>query len=367
LKLLIQPGDSVKPLLAGIAGAKKSIEIFIFRFDRGEVEQALIDAVKRGVFVHALIAYTNRGGEKKLRALEMRLLAAGVTVARTADDLVRYHGKIMIVDRRELYILAFNLTYQDIEQSRSFGLITEDRKFVQEAIKLFEADIKRLPYTPELANFVVSPANARTELSSFLRETKKELVIYDPKISDPAMIGILEERAKAGVDMKVIGQLTRKRNYIAARRLTKMRLHARTMIRDREWVFIGSQSLRAAELDTRREVGIIFRDPEIAGRVLAVFEEDWNRAQPLTGETTNAAPVEKLAKKAAKIVTKQLPPVAPVLKEIVKEVIGERADISLNPEELEETVKHVVKKAVREAVEETIEPIVERESSPEPR
>ena len=52
-------GLSVK----AIEKAKKSVEIVIFRFDRIEIERALEDAVKRGVFVHALIAYTNRGGK----------------------------------------------------------------------------------------------------------------------------------------------------------------------------------------------------------------------------------------------------------------------------------------------------------------
>jgi hypothetical protein len=50
-------------------------------------------AVTRGVSVRALIAHTNRAGEENLRKLEMRLLAAGVTVARTTGDLVRYDGK----------------------------------------------------------------------------------------------------------------------------------------------------------------------------------------------------------------------------------------------------------------------------------
>ena len=90
------------PLVKGINSAKKSVEILIFRFDRTEIERALANAVGRGVLVHALIAYTNRGGEKNLRALEMRLLAAGVTVARTSDDLLRYHGKMMIMDHHEL-------------------------------------------------------------------------------------------------------------------------------------------------------------------------------------------------------------------------------------------------------------------------
>jgi cardiolipin synthase len=89
VRSLVQPGDGIMPLVKGINSAKKSVEILIFRFDRTEIERALANAVSRGVVVHALIAFTNRGGEKNLRALEMRLLAAGVTVARTADDLVR--------------------------------------------------------------------------------------------------------------------------------------------------------------------------------------------------------------------------------------------------------------------------------------
>src|SRR6266480_5412815 len=146
MKLLIQPGDGVERLIKGIRKAKKSIEILIFRFDRPEIERALADAVERGVFVQALIAFTNRGGEQGLRKLEKRFLADGITVARTAGDLVRYHGKMMIIDRKELYVTAFNFTYLDIDRTRSFGLITRNPKLVSEAVKLFEADIKRQGY-----------------------------------------------------------------------------------------------------------------------------------------------------------------------------------------------------------------------------
>jgi len=33
----------------------------------------------------------------------------------------------MIIDRRALYLTAFNLTYQDIERSRGFGIVTQNR------------------------------------------------------------------------------------------------------------------------------------------------------------------------------------------------------------------------------------------------
>ncbi len=143
MKLLEQPGGGVKPLVQAMDRAKERIEISIFRFDRSELEKAMIRAVGRGVIDHALIAYTNRGGEKNLRQLEMRLLEHGVNVARTADDLVRYHGKFMIVDRNELFVLGFNFTYLDMEHSRSFGLITHESKLVKEAVNLFDADTKR--------------------------------------------------------------------------------------------------------------------------------------------------------------------------------------------------------------------------------
>src|ERR1700759_3169155 len=106
VRCFVQPGDGIQPLVKAINAAKKSVEIVVFRFDRWEIEKALASAVSRGVHVHALIAYTNRGGERGLRELELRVLGAGVTVARTADDLLRYHGKLMIVDRRELFVLG---------------------------------------------------------------------------------------------------------------------------------------------------------------------------------------------------------------------------------------------------------------------
>ncbi len=194
MKLLVQPDDGIGPLVDGIENARDSVEIVIFRCDRTEIERALADAVSRGVHVHALITYANRGGEKSLRKLEMRLLGAGVTVARTADDLARYHGKMMIVDRRELYVFGFNMTRLDIEYSRSFGVITRNRKVVQEGTRLFEADSKRKTYMPAEPTLLVSPANARRELATFIKGSKKELLIYDPEISDPAMIRLIEER-----------------------------------------------------------------------------------------------------------------------------------------------------------------------------
>ena len=94
MNLLVLPVDGLAPIVRAVRKAKESVRITIFRCDLREIEKALGDAVARGVAVHALIAQTNRSGEKLLRKLELRLLGAGITVSRTDDDLVRYHNKM---------------------------------------------------------------------------------------------------------------------------------------------------------------------------------------------------------------------------------------------------------------------------------
>jgi phosphatidylserine/phosphatidylglycerophosphate/cardiolipin synthase-like enzyme len=374
VRCFVQPGDSIQPLLKAINSAKKSVEIFIFRFDRREIEKALAGAVSRGVQVHALIAYTNRGGEIHLRELEMRLLAAGVTVSRTDNDLVRYHGKLMIVDRRQLFVLAFNFTWLDTEHSRSFGIATTNRKHVQEAVRLFEADSQRHPYAPASATFLVSPLNARRQLSSFIAGAENELCIYDPEVGDDRMIRALESRAKSGVSVLIIGRLCGKSTVLEARRMPGIRLHTRTIIRDGKHAFVGSQSLRALELDARREVGIIFRDPRAVARLTAIFRSDWDLAERSSQQPEvsgaeppkeDKPPAAKVAKKVAQALVNNLGPVTPVVEMTVKELAGAQAKVELDAAEIEATVKDAVKEAVKEAVRVAVEEAAEPGSAVE--
>jgi cardiolipin synthase len=275
MHLITQPKDSLTPLIVAIKKATKQIDITIFRFDVKELQRALESAVTRGVKVHALIAHTSGGGAKRLRKLELDLLNAGVTVSRTDDDLLRYHNKMMLVDCETLYTLGFNFTRLDIEKSRSLGLVTRNKGIVAEGRKLFEADSTRQPYTAGHDAFLVSPENARTGLASFIKNAKKELLIYEMKISDRQMIKLLQERAKAGVDIRIIGKVSKKAEGLTAEKMPGMRLHLRAMLRDGQEMFLGSMSLRGVELDKRREVGIIVKERAAAKRFREIFEEDW--------------------------------------------------------------------------------------------
>jgi cardiolipin synthase len=274
VKLLVEPRDGAGPVIAAIKGAKKTIEMFIFRFDLADIERALHAAVARGVKVHVLIAHTNQGGAGRLRKLEQRLLGAGATVDRTGDEFIRYHGKFLITDRAMLMVLGFNYTVLDIAKSRSFGIVTKQRKAIQEAVALFEADCARRPYVPGGA-LLISPANARAQLSAFISKARTQLLIYDPKVSDPGIVRLLKERAKAGVDVRIIGKVTSRGRDLVHQKYPGHRLHVRAILRDGRDAFVGSQSLRRLELDKRREMGIIVSRASIVRELVATFEADW--------------------------------------------------------------------------------------------
>ena len=297
VKLIIQPEAGVGPLLSAVRHAKRTIDIVVFRFDLDELEEEIGAAVGRGVAVRALIAHTNRGGDKRLRKLEQRMLKRGITVCRTKDDLVRYHGKLLIVDRRRAFVLGFNYTAADL-RSRSFGVVSRSPRLIKELLRLFDSDASRTDYVPRMRDLVVSPENARRRLEAFIRKARTRIDIYDPQVSDDGMLQLLQRRVEKGVDVRIIGKLERKWDTGAfdARGYPGKRLHVRAIIRDGRRAFVGSQSLRKLELDDRREVGVIVRDRAVVRKLQKTFERDWAKTDE---SSTRRKSDPKMLKKAA--------------------------------------------------------------------
>jgi phosphatidylserine/phosphatidylglycerophosphate/cardiolipin synthase-like enzyme len=348
VKLMVQPEDGIEPIVEALDRAKKSIQILIFRIDRSEVERALMAAVERGVSVQALVAYTNRGGDKGLRRFEMKLLEKGVTVTRTADDLVRYHGKMIIIDGKELLLLAFNFSHLDITLSRSFGVSTKEPRIVAEAMRLFQSDVKRIPYKAGNDDFVVSPVNARDRLARFIQGARKQLLVYDMKVSDREFLRLLNEKVSQGVDVRVIGQTSAPGRSLCTRALP-LRLHARAILRDGRSAFLGSQSLRKLELEVRREIGLIFHDAKVVKRMIQVFNRDWSSAAPAELSNMGLTILDAPAKRVAKVVAKRLN-VASKIEQVLDKAIEAGSDIPFEAREIVETVREALREEVHDAV-----------------
>jgi phosphatidylserine/phosphatidylglycerophosphate/cardiolipin synthase-like enzyme len=168
------------------------------------------------------------------------------------------------------------------------------------------------------------------------------------------MLRILSDRINAGVNVRVIGKVSR--NRLPVRKLSGRRLHARTIVRDRQHAFVGSQSLRPLELDSRREIGMIFRNRTIVTALARTFDSDWKAAEPAEEARVRSIPVRKTARKMAKAVSKNLP-VQPVVRRVVK-AIQKNRKVDLRPKEVEQTVKTALKEAVRDSVEDAAKEVI---------
>ncbi|MEP7274645.1 MAG: phospholipase D-like domain-containing protein, partial [Acidobacteriota bacterium] len=157
---------------------------------------------------------------------------------------------------------------------RSFGVIVDDRATIDEAVRIFEADARQSSIGPT-EKLIVSPLNSRSRINDYLVGARRQLLIYDGRLTDPAMMRTLAQRARSGVDIRVIGDMSKRVKDVAVKPMPTISLHAQAIIRDGESVFLGSQSLRKAELDYRREVGIIVDDPAVVKHLTLIFELDW--------------------------------------------------------------------------------------------
>jgi PLD-like domain len=183
----------------------------------------------------------------------------------------------------------------------------------------------------------------------FLRRAHQRLLIYDPEISDKEMLRILNDQRKSGLEIRVIGEVD-SGAHLSVVRLAKMRLHTRTIIRDDREAFLGSQSLRAAELDSRREVGLIVRQPEVVRRLVQTFESDWE-SRDRVRTVFKASEEPKLdTEKIERVLVEELHPIAATVKKAVNKVVQRAGEEALEDQMVKDTVKKVVKDAVKQAV-----------------
>src|SRR5207237_7073165 len=136
----------------------------------------------------------------------------------------RYHGKMLIIDEKVAYILGFNFTHLDIDLSRSFGIVISKPGLVKEAVRLFDYDSKRQPYSDGQEDLIVSPVNARRRLTEFIAGAKESLLMYEMKISDNDFVKLINKKISAGVQVRVLSRASAKSGMIPVRRLAS-RMH----------------------------------------------------------------------------------------------------------------------------------------------
>lgn len=293
VSLIVQPGDSFFPIVSAIDRAEHSINLTVFRMDDPIIQKALAEAHNRRVRIRVLIASSARGWEEKNRKLLKDAKKLGISTKEPSGDSkrARYHYKIMTVDNSASLIFTFNPTRENLHYTRDFGLELYDPRVASEINRLFDADWDDISFTPDPDSpLLISPFNSRAKMTELLASAEKSIHIADAKLEDPAIVRQLVDKARSGVEVRVLGDEKHQLGLpsaIDSRATPRYKLHAKCTIIDGTRAVVGSMNLRTESLDQRREVCILVDDEDVIRRLNAVFAGDWeNKSAPSSTAAT---------------------------------------------------------------------------------
>ena len=169
--------------------------------------------------------------------------------------------------------------------NREFGVVDGNPADVREAEAIFSADWNATGYVPRDPNLLVSPINSRARLLALLARAQHTVDVYAEEVQDAGLETALVACARRRVRVRLIsnaGDATNAAGIAALRRGgVRIRLlhhpytHAKMILVDGRWAFVGSENISASSLDANRELGVLVADPDALARLAATFTTDW--------------------------------------------------------------------------------------------
>ena len=265
-QLTLKPEERRDTVIRVIRAARQRLIFSVFRCSDYLLMDELADAVSRGIRVEALLTSRARGDEaKQLGELGTVLQGMGVEVYRYSDPIVKYHAKYMVADDGPALVGSLNFTAKCFTNTCDFQLVTWDPGVIDSLKRLFESDCvsPETPLPEGLSDrLIVGPDRARARFTALLEQARQSIRVIDHKLSDPQMVALLKDKQAAGVSVDVLG----------AGEIAGLRSHGKMVLVDDTVAAIGSVALSPLNLDFRREVAVLIRDPRCVAQLSSFFQ-----------------------------------------------------------------------------------------------
>ncbi len=297
--LIVLPDDAAKPILDAIAGAKKSLLVKMFVFSDPALLDAVIAAHKRGVKVRVMLNPERRSGEEDNEPTRRALEKAGVEVKDSNPAVDLTHEKSMVVDDEVAFVKSLNWATKNLTETRDYAVVTSHRHEVEEIVACFEADWHRKKFEPgDEARLIWCPINGRDRIAQFIDEAKHTLFVENERYQDAVILERLVRAAERGVKVHVLARpphaLKKEKLVVGVgglrslddvgikiHKLKGMKLHGKMLLADGVAAIVGSINLAPGSFDSRRELAIEVRDPEVVDRLHKIARHDWENSHPM--------------------------------------------------------------------------------------
>lgn len=290
VRLLVEPDDGKRRLTTPIRDAERSIDLTMYLLTDHTLIHDLEYAAASGVRVRVLLEPAPFGDGASSRSANQsaydQLYAADIPVRWSSRRYLLTHQKTMTIDGATAYILTMNYTRSAFTSNREFAVIDKVPADVAEAEAIFNADWRGgTPALPD-PNLLVSPVNSRARLLALLARARESIEVYAEEVQDAEIEDALVAAAHRGARVRLISNAGDASNARGIARLqqggvqvhlvTSPYIHAKMVLVDGRWAFVGSENFSPASLDHNRELGVLIDDPDALARLQDTFGQDWS-------------------------------------------------------------------------------------------
>jgi phosphatidylserine/phosphatidylglycerophosphate/cardiolipin synthase-like enzyme len=126
------PEEIIDAVVNSIDGAKQSVDMAMYNINLPEVEQALIHAFQRGVWVRLVMESDALDGK-----VPRSLIAKGITIVGDGKESLM-HNKFIVIDNQQVWTGSLNLTDNGVTEDRNNFIRIDSTKVAERYTQEFE-------------------------------------------------------------------------------------------------------------------------------------------------------------------------------------------------------------------------------------
>jgi phosphatidylserine/phosphatidylglycerophosphate/cardiolipin synthase-like enzyme len=192
----------------------------------------------------------------------------------------------MVIDGSTAYILTMNFTRSAFTRNREFGIVDHGSQDTRAVDAIFNADWLSRPAVSRDQNLLLSPVNSRAGFLALLGRARRSVQVYAEEVQDKGIEAALIAAHRRGARVQLIsnaGDATNVKGLarlhaggVEVRLLSSPYIHAKAILVDNRWAFVGSENISPTSLDHNRELGVLISDLDALARLATTFAHDWS-------------------------------------------------------------------------------------------
>jgi cardiolipin synthase len=288
--IIVEPSDDAQGLISAIKAAKTSVHMEMYLLSNTDIIDALISQHQAGVDVKVVLneTFPSSGADSGSNMSSYTALqGGGVPVVWAPAGFTYTHEKGVIIDGTTAWIMTMNATQSSPTANREYLAVDTDPADVAEAEAIFEHDYADQSYVPS-GKLVVSPTNSRKYLTALIGSAKKSIAMEAEELTDAGIVSALETAASHGIKVQVVMADATTTDSAPALKAagvqlvvyTKYYVHAKSIVVDGGYAYVGSENFSAGSLGFNRELGIVTDTPAAVQQVATTTASDFAAGTP---------------------------------------------------------------------------------------